>query len=176
MVFDDLAFGVSHDVFEQALSDLASIIGFQSQRPDLEIGRGPDVLWRMTNGHYLVIEAKNQVDSERQYIFKKEAEQLDHHVTWFEQEYPDGAHTAILIHPSATLYDDAYIPVGSKVIQRDNLQQIVESVRTLVVALASKPSDQWAVSDIEMHLQTCRLRPTDLLSQGLGKRAVRRKA
>ena len=63
-----------------------------------------------------VIEAKNQVDSERQYIFKKEAEQLGHHVTWFKQEYPDGAHTAILIHPSATLYDDAYIPIGSKVL------------------------------------------------------------
>ena len=173
MVFEDLSFGVSYDRFEEALKDLADIIGFQAQRPDKETGRGPDVLWRMTDGQYLIIEAKNQIDLERQNIFKKEADQLGHHVTWFEQEYPGELCTPILIHPSARLAYNAYLPTNAKVIRKGDLQQIVQSVTKFVAALASRPPGRWTVSDIATQLQTYQLRPTDFLNQRLGRKAVR---
>ena len=172
-VFEGLSFGVSHNTFEQAFSDLGNILGFQSQRPEMENGRGPDVLWCMDNSLYLIVEAKNQVDSDREFIYKKEAEQLGHHVTWFQQEYAGETYIPALIHPSATLYDDAYLMEGTKVIQKDDLEEMVGKARRLVVALASKPVDQWDVSDVAQQLQAHQLRATDLVSSGLGKLTAR---
>ena len=172
-VLDNLAFGVAHDSFEEALAELADVIGFQSERPDQEFGRGPDVLWRMENGHHLVIESKNEVNLERRSIFKAEAEQLGHHATWFEQEYPGEGYTPVLVHPSATLAYDAYLPAKSKVIREEDLQRIVVSVRSFVTALASRPSHQWTVSEIATQIQTYELRPTDFLNQRLTREAAR---
>ena len=173
VVLDNLVFGISHDSFEQALSDLAVMIGFQSQRPDREFGRGPDVLWRMENGHHLVIEAKNEVNLNRQSIFKAEAEQLGHHATWFEQEYPGEEYTPILVHPSATLAYDAYLTAKARVIREGGLRQIVGSARSFVAALASRPSNQWTVTDVAAQIQTYQLRPTDFLTERLTVEAVR---
>ena len=172
-ILDTLTFGVPHDVFEDALSKLASIVGFQSQRPEAEANRGPDVLWRMTNDHYLIIEAKQEVNLHRDKIYKAEAEQLGHSVTWFEHNYPRKLHTALMVHPSANLAYDAYLPEGSKVVEVQHLQELVKAVREFVTALASKPSSQWSVSEISSRLETYQLRPTDFLSLRLGKRAIR---
>ena len=105
----------------------------------------------------------------REYIFKKEAEQLGHHVTWFTQTYSGDSYTPILIHPSARLAYDAYVPEGSKVIQKDSLQRIVESVRDFVAVLAAKPASQWAAPDVASQLATYELRPNDFLNKVLLK-------
>ena len=174
VAFESLTFGAPHDPFEQALCDLASILGFQAHRPDDQFSRGPDILWRMADGHYLVIEAKNQIDIGRQEIYKKEAQQLGHHITWFEQEYPGEVYTPVLVHPSAVLAYEAYLPEKSRVVQQDDLNKIVESVRSFVTALASKPNNQWTVPEVAALLQTYGLRPTELVSQRLGRRIIRR--
>jgi hypothetical protein len=174
-ILDDLTFGVSHEAFERALDELAAIIGFASQRPDSEIQRGPDVLWRMTNGHHLIFESKNETDLERQEIYKKEAEQLGHHITWFKQEYPGEVYTPLLIHPSTTLANDAYLEDGAIVMQQLDLQNIAVSVRQFVAVLASKPTDQWTPTEVAAHLHTYRLRPADLLNRPLGKTPTRRR-
>ena len=173
VVLDSLSFGVSHETFEKALSDLVEIVGFQGQRPEKETGRGPDVLWRMTDGHHLIIEAKNQVDLQRESIFKKEAEQLGHHVTWFKEEYSGEPYTPIMIHPSATLAREAYLPPNAKVVQQIDLQRIVESVRAFVATLATKHSSQWSVLEVAAQLQARQLRPADFLSRRLVRGAVR---
>ena len=175
-VLDSLTFGIPHDPFEQALCDIASILGFHSHRPDHQFRRGPDVLWRMTNGHYLIFEAKNQIEPGRQEIYKAEAEQLGHHVTWFEQEYPSEPYTPILVHPSATLAYDAYLPTKARIIQQDDLNGFVESVRSFITALASKPMAQWTTTEVAALLETYKLRPTDLLSEQLGERTIRRRS
>ena len=170
-ILEDLTFGVSHDVFEKALNDLAAVIGFQSQRPDKESKRGPDVLWRMADGHYLVIEAKNQVDLDRQNIFKKEAEQLGHHITWFNQTFLGEQHTPILIHPSAILAHDAYLDANASIIQEDDLQRFVNTVRGFVTVLAGKSLHLLSATDVAAQLQTHELRPSDILNKHLKKKA-----
>ena len=171
LVLDDLVFGVSNESFEQALHALATIIGFESQRPDDETGTGPDVLWRLEDGHYLVIEAKNQVYLERKSIFKNEAAQLGQHVTWFKQEYNDAPYTPVLIHPSATLHKSAYLEANSRIVQNSDLEKIVRSARSFVGALATKPSDQWTELGIANELQAYHLRSSDFLNQYLGRKA-----
>jgi hypothetical protein len=167
-IFENLSFGVSSEAFEKGLDELARVVGFASHRPDHEMGKGPDVLWRMVDGHYLIFEAKNQVKVDRPRIFKNEAEQIGHHVTWFKQEYPGASYTPVLIHPSARRAHDAFLEDGTLVMQSAQLQAFVESVRQFVTALATKPADQWSTQEINSRLQTHRLRPHDLLSRPLG--------
>ena len=171
LVFGNLAFGVDYESFEKAFHELATIVGFQSQRPDKESGSGPDVLWRMDNGHYLIVEAKNQVDLSRRKIFKSEAEQLDHHVVWFKQHYVDESYTPILIHPSVTLESDAYVEPDTRILQYQDLQRIVEAVRRFVGALAAKPADQWTALGIANELQAYKLRSRDFLHLYLVRKA-----
>ena len=173
LVLENLIFGIDHESFEQAFHDLATIVGFDPQRPDKEDGIGPDILWCVENDHYLIVEAKNQVDLSRKEIYKSEAEQLGHHIIWFKQNYMGESYTPILIHPSAKLARDAYLEEDTRIVQYQDMQRIVESVRTFVVALASKPSDQWTVQEIAALLQTYHLRSNDFLNEFLSKRAYR---
>ena len=173
VILESLAFGVSHEVFEQALHDLAKVIGFAPQRPDHDVGRGPDVLWRMPNSHYLIFESKNEADVGRQEIYKKEAEQLGHHITWFKHEYPGESYTPILIHPATVLANDAYLEDGTIIMQSSDIQNIAESVRQFAGVLASKPTDQWTSIELSTQLQTYRLRPADLFNRPLGKGPTR---
>ena len=171
LVLDNLVFGIDNESFEQALDELATIVGFESHRPDEESGTGPDVLWRLENGHYLVIEAKNQVHLTRKSIFKTEAAQLGQHITWFKHHYDDATYTPVLIHPSAALDKDAYLETDSKIVQNSELQKIVNSVKAFVVALATKPTDQWTAAGIANELQAYRLRSSDFLDLYLVKKA-----
>ena len=173
VILESLAFGVSHETFEQALHNLAGVMGFASQRPDHDVHRGPDVLWRMPNSHYLIFECKNEVYVNRQEIHKNEAEQLGHHITWFKQEYPGELYTPILIHPTTVLAKDAYLEGGTTIMQSSDIQNIVESVRKFVGVLASKPAHHWTTIELSRYLETYRLRPVDLLNLPLGKKPTR---
>ena len=173
LVLENLTFGIDHDTFEQAFRDLAIIIGFDPQRPEKEDGVGPDILWCMESDQYLIVEAKNQVELSRKEIYKSEAEQLDHSIIWFKQNYTEGSYTPVLIHPSARLARDAYLDEDTRIVQHNDMQKIAESVQGFVAALASKPSDQWTVQEISALLQTYHLRSNDFLNEFLSKRAYR---
>ena len=133
------------------------------------------MLWRMANGHYLIVEAKDEIDPSRREIYKSEAQQLGHHVTWFEQEYPGEACTPILVHPSATLAHDAYLSEKARIMQQEDVAKIANSVRSFVAALASKPCAEWSVIEIATLLESYKLRPTDLLGEQLVGRRPHRK-
>ena len=61
-------------IFEEALKTIALYIGFNSQRPEEEIGKGSDVLWSVGNLKYLVIECKNGATTSS--ISKRDCNQL----------------------------------------------------------------------------------------------------
>ena len=62
--------------FEEAFRLLGKHIGFESQRPETEIGNGPDVLWALGGLNFAVIECKSGV--ENSFISKHNAAQLSH--------------------------------------------------------------------------------------------------
>ena len=73
--------------FEAAVNDLAWFIGIRGQRPERDHKEGPDNLWALPNGSFLVIECKNGVTS-GEGISKKDAGQLGQSLAWFTGRYP----------------------------------------------------------------------------------------
>jgi hypothetical protein len=72
--------------FEQAVLDLGKAIGILSQRPERELGEGPDNLWRLRDGRFLIVEFKNGSMSTNG-ISKTELGQLEQAITWFHNRY-----------------------------------------------------------------------------------------
>lgn len=59
-LLEDLAWDpTATDRFEAAIRDLGRFFGFGSQRPEREIGKGPDNLWAIGSLDYIVIECKS---------------------------------------------------------------------------------------------------------------------
>lgn len=46
--------------FESAVNDLAWFIGIKGQRPERDYKEGPDNLWALPSGSFLVIECKKR--------------------------------------------------------------------------------------------------------------------
>ena len=164
-VIENLAFGVSANDFEQALDKLACILGFWSERSEKKSTGGPDVLWQLTNGQFLIFEAKDCVDPGRSHINKKEAGQIGHSVNWFREQYSGEPFLPVLIHPSLALANDAVLPNGCKIMRSEDFQAILKSVSEFVGTLASKPSNQWRPSEIEAQIRANGLRTLDLLER-----------
>jgi replicative superfamily II helicase len=95
-----LEFGVKAERFEQAFKELGEALGFASERPDKEWKAGPDNLWGIEDGHFLVVECKSEVDLQRAEINKTETGQMNNACVWFTNTYPGATSTNILIVPS----------------------------------------------------------------------------
>jgi hypothetical protein len=128
---DDLA---ATKRFEKALHELGLHLGVPSQRPDQELGIGPDVLWSTGDGHYVVIECKSGVNTT--FIAKKDAAQLSQSMDWFEQTYPDAQAVPVMVHPTSSLHSTATMPKGSRVITTEKLGDVRQAVTDFGAALA----------------------------------------
>src|SRR5207244_2241598 len=124
---------------EQAIDDVAKVIGISSSRPEKTIGRGPDCLWLGPDGTFLVIEAKNEVELSRAELHKSETEQLIHSCEWFKQEYPGRVARPLIVHPATATAHPAVFPTDGRVITPDVLEKFVASVRSFALALATQP-------------------------------------
>ncbi len=63
----NLKFGVSANDFEEAFDRLGIALGFGTQRPDKEWKEGPDNLWAVRDGEYLLAECKSEVELSRSF-------------------------------------------------------------------------------------------------------------
>ena len=116
------------DKFESAVDRLAWFIGIAGQRPGKGHQAGPDNLWAMPNGSFLVIECKNGVTAERG-ISKRDAGQLGQSVAWFGERYPASISVPILIHKDCTLGQEASAVEGMRVISSAHLEKLKGNLR-----------------------------------------------
>ena len=86
-ILSSLDFGVRAEKFEASLDELAKLLGFAGQRPDKEWREGPDNLWCLRVGEYLLIECKSEDKLTRSEINKREAEQMNRSSAWFAKYY-----------------------------------------------------------------------------------------
>lgn len=107
-VLNNFSFGMVANKFEQAVKDIGLLLGFERQRPDSEIRKGPDNLWSGVKDTFFLIECKSEVNCARVAISKDEAGQMNNHCGWFESEYGTG-HTVkrILVIPTNVLAKNA---------------------------------------------------------------------
>ncbi len=122
--------------FEQGMLELALHLGLTGQRPEREIGRGPDVLWGLGGQSYLVIECKS--GSEQDEIAKTDMAQLSHAIDWFEETYSGaGDAVPVLVHPSRQLESKASARAGARVLTFDKLSGLLAAFETLATAVAN---------------------------------------
>ncbi len=96
----DLRFGVESERFERAIDDLGQMLGFTTQRPDKEWKEGPDNLWCLEKGTYLLLECKSRVDVDRDDINKGETGQMNNACGWFKTNYVGAKAICIMVHPA----------------------------------------------------------------------------
>jgi hypothetical protein len=123
--------------FEEAMREVAEIIGFVSQRPEVDFGKGPDVLWAVGSLQYFIIECKNGAVTTK--ISKSDCNQLTGSMTWFEERYDHTCHgTPVMVHPSNVIEYTATARPGTRVLTSDGLQAFKEAVRDYAKAAAEK--------------------------------------
>jgi DEAD/DEAH box helicase/Helicase C-terminal domain len=133
---DDLVFHkVSADLFEDAIHSVAEFIGIKGQRPGKLLGDGPDNLWALPDGSFLVIECKNNAISENG-ISKTDAGQLDQAMTWFGAKYPAATGIPVIIHPHRNLGDGATAVAAMRVMTEQELKKLRKALEAFTKAVS----------------------------------------
>lgn len=133
----DLQFSLdTSDKFEAAVNDLAWFIGIKGQRPEKDYKEGPDNLWALPSGKFLVIECKNGVTAGSG-IAKKDAGQLGQSVAWFGTRYPASSCVPVIVHPERTLGKGASEIDGMRVIDPKSLEKLRQNLRDFAKQLTN---------------------------------------
>lgn len=124
------------DKFEATINDLAMFLGIQGQRPEKEYKEGPDNLWALPNGKFLIIECKNGVTSNKG-IKKHDAAQLGQSMEWFNDRYPASEGLPIIIHPEKKLGQAASLVNNMRVIDGGGLVKLRKCIIDFAKQLAN---------------------------------------
>lgn len=128
-VLGGLAFNVNSEKFERCVDELGRLLGFACQRPDKEWKEGPDNLWAIEDGRYLLIECKNEVHSNRSEIAKSETGQMNNSCAWFDANYNGAKATNIMIIPTHKLGPAAGFNKPVRIMRAKELRNLVKRVR-----------------------------------------------
>lgn len=128
-ILSNLRFGVKADHFERAVQSLGEALGYAGDRPDKEWKAGPDNLWALRDGEYLLIECKNEVDANRSSISKSETGQMNNSCAWFEREYHGAKAWRWLVIPTKQLSKAAGFTSEVSILRERGLRRLVENVR-----------------------------------------------
>lgn len=161
-VLDDLNFDPERtSEFEEALRRLGEHLGLAAQRPEQELGAGPDVLWGLGGQQYWVIEAKSGATSE--VIHKRDANQLAGSVNWFGDRYGNDVRCVpVMVHPGRQMARDASATPAMRILERNGLERMRDAARTFAAALSATRWDD--ASTVERLLTGHHLRTSDLQS------------
>lgn len=140
-IVDDLEFDPDRtEQFEEALFEAGRLIGIGSQRPEHEIGQGPDNLFALPDGQFWVIEAKTGATSVA--IGKRDMGQLGQSLLWFKKHYdPSVVPVPVMVHPATSAYKDATVPEGMRIITKSRLGKFAHSLQAFSTGLAQQGWD-----------------------------------
>ncbi|WP_144646645.1 DEAD/DEAH box helicase family protein [Priestia megaterium] len=155
-IIDKLIFAPnSYNDFEQAIKELGQHLGYASQRPDDDVGKGPDNLWGSTTNYFFVIECKNEAIKDT--ISKGYCNQLNGSINWFEEKYPNiEKFTPILIHPSSKFEWAASPHPNIRIINKEKLEYLRNNLREFARQVAAA---NYETNTIAQLLKTFHLEP-----------------
>lgn len=131
-----LSFDLSPTVIEQAVCDLAPLLGAQGSRPEKEYGEGPDDLWLWPD-LAVVIEAKTQNEDS---LHKRDAGQLLLSMEWFKKNYPTRKNfVPLIIAKIATSDRRAGFPSNTRVMIENDVHSLLDSLEQFYRRIISKP-------------------------------------
>ena len=134
--------------FEAEIRELGALLGFGSQRPEVEIGRGPDNLWALGGLRFLVIESKNGATTP--VISKHDCNQLLGSIEWFKHAYDKTCTPLpVIIHPSNRFDHQASPSADCRVIDETRLAKLKANLNQYASAIATsgKMSDPAFIRD-----------------------------
>jgi len=131
----------SANQFEQALVELGAMLGFLTERPEKDYGKGPDVLWLLNDKIGLVIEAKSRKNKANA-LTKEQHGQLLNAAEWFKATYPAMSHFRVSVHPNVNVTRST-VPGDSKALTLHKLNELIANTRVLLTELceSSLPGD-----------------------------------
>ena len=123
--------------FEAAMKELGLFLGFGSERPEDQVGRGPDNLWALGNSRYFVIECKSGAVLAGR-VSKHDTNQLNGSIVWFDEKYGHTCtRTPFLVHPK-TIFEHAASPHPDiRIVNGPGLNRMHDAIRAYSVSLAS---------------------------------------
>jgi replicative superfamily II helicase len=128
-ILNNLSFGAKADKFEKAFDDLARILGFHGERPDKSWKEGPDNLWALRDGEYLLVECKSEVSLDRAEIHKDESGQMIRAAAWFDKHYRGVKVKRILIIPTLKVSKAAAFTCEVEVMREKSLSRLRKNVK-----------------------------------------------
>lgn len=160
-----LEFGVKSDKFEEALKVLGKALGFASERPDKEWKEGPDNLWCVSAGQYLLVECKNEVDLNRAEIIKDESGQMNNACAWFEKNYKGTTATKILVIPTNRVSRAAGFVQEVGIMRDKELRKLRGSVRGFFGEFKEADFSSLSETKVQQFLDAHQLSVEDLLTK-----------
>ncbi len=149
--------------FEEALRTLGELLGFSAQRPERDVGRGPDVLWLLDSDSALILSAKSQKALGNPLI-KEEHGQLLEAAQWFQQEYPDLKGYRVVVHPNRYV-NPGVTPDGSFALLLTKLRTLIGNARDLFTDLCGLPlPEPTLMAKCDKRLAELNLTPEKLIS------------
>ena len=156
-IMSNLEFGKPSEKFESALKEVGLLLGFESERPDKEIKKGPDNLWCCGRNEYVILECKNQVLISRDEISKSEAGQMNTHCGWFKNQYGDAQVIRILIFPTNRLSSQADFTHDIRIMTPDKLKKLKKNIINFFSSLSKYEINSYSDVDINTSLTTNKL-------------------
>jgi replicative superfamily II helicase len=147
-----LAFGVKADRFEQALKELGFALGFSSERPDKEWKEGPDNLWCLSAGQYLLVECKNEVDLDRAEIVKDESGQMNNACAWFDKNFKGATAAKIMVIPMNKLGRAAGFNQEVRIMRDRELRRLRASVKAFFAEFKTADFTSMSESKVQEYL------------------------
>lgn len=128
---------ISNRTFESSFAELGRLLGFHAQEPEEEFGgQGPDVLWALADGHFLVIEAKSR--SNQDHISRDSIEQLLHSEVWFKKKYGTApSYNLVLLQSPQKKERNVNVNEECRVIDEATFDKLKENVLHFVDGLAN---------------------------------------
>ncbi len=121
--------------FEQAINDIATIIGIESSRPEKEDDGGPDNLWSLNNNEYFIIECKNGVNKNIQEISKADCSQMLSSITWFKKKYGTTKFYPIMIHRVNILEKHANADENMRILTEEKLNDLKNNILSFIKSI-----------------------------------------
>ena len=138
--FSNLIFSEStYKDFEKAINDVGELLGFEVSMPDSEFGEGPDNTWYLNDTSYMIIECKNESQTET--ISKEYCGQLCMSDNWAKEKYGnDNTFYPIIVHKSNTFSRLASPNDNFRIITEENINKLSENIRLFCNSMISTSS------------------------------------
>lgn len=141
------------------------LLGFVGERPDKEWKQGPDNLWALRKGDYLLVECKSEVRLTRKHIGKAETGQMNNAGAWFGKRYGDAVVKRIMIIPTKMLGPGAGFNDEVAIMREGKLGKLVKNVRSFFSEFADLDLQDLSEMAVQKLIATHGLSVDDIVSK-----------